>query len=474
MGKIININGFGERLSQFINQSHRDVSQESLKASLNEIFKSEGIDNSNFALIVLAIKENGVSVETNDANSYISKASQSLIKKEDRKKFREKYHREPEHEEDLKKADNPKISIFIDKHKLKLLESLAKIMEAIAEILASYGLSEYAQKPITSFTKYDLDLPVKIDGLEGKTLVEGLAEMISSEKPSQDKNGKTESEKIEDDEKRKQTGELDQNTPESEREKSDEAKKAEAKKKEEAKKAKKTSTSVPTNIEVLKERFSRLDILHEDIIRTFTTSHFEPDVRARIVREFGANVLELKTLCINDGSYDAKELINLCKNLENTVECVGMHPEQYHGMTVEKITDVLHKADAADYSGSSKTFADGHGDHPEIFGEDHEHEHDFTTDGEVHEHGEHSHTDTHSGLLEDENHGHEHDNKEGHKQENSGNGLTEDILQKIEDWGVEGIKTLADWIEFTRSEEYELIQQSQSMSFTKHDDDDSN
>lgn len=471
MGKMININGFGQRLSEFINQSHRDVSQESLKASLQEIFKSEGIDNSNFALIVLAIKDNGVSVETNDANSYISKASQSLIKKEDRKKFREKYHREPESEEDLKKADKPKISIFIDKYKLKLLESLAKIMEAIAEILASYGVSEYAQKPITSFTKYDLDLPVRIDGLEGKTLVEGLAEMINSEKPSKDRaEDKSENQKIEDDEKRKQAGELDQDSPEIQREKtegSDEVKKAEAKK-EEAKKTKKQNTPTPANIDVLKERFSRLDTLHEDIIRTFTTSHFEPDVRARIVREFGANILELKTLCINDGSYDAKELINLCTNLENTVECVGLHPDQYHGMTVEKITDVLHQADAGDSTGSSKTFIDGHGDHPEVFSEDHNHEHGFSTDGEIHEHDEHIHDNSHSGLLEGDEPNHNHDHG------NSDNGLTDDILKKIDDWGVEGIKTLADWIEFTRSEEYEMIQQTQSMSFAKHDDDNPN
>ena len=50
--------------------------------------------------------------------------------------------------------------------------------------------------------------------------------------------------------------------------------------------------------------------------------------------------------------------------------------------------------------------------------------------------------------------------------------LTPEILEKINDWGVEGIRTMADWIEFTHSEEYEMIQAMQSMSFEKHDDND--
>lgn len=49
--------------------------------------------------------------------------------------------------------------------------------------------------------------------------------------------------------------------------------------------------------------------------------------------------------------------------------------------------------------------------------------------------------------------------------------LTPDILEKIKAWGVEGIRTMADWIEFKNSDEFDMIQSMQSMTFGRRDDD---
>ena len=462
MGKVININDFGNDLSTYINQSHRDLSPDYMKAQLKNIFDRQGINDSNFAVIVLAIKDNGVAVEAHNTVSYIDKATAALVKKEDRKKFREKYQREPESEEDLKKANKPKITLYLDKVKLKLLASLSKIKQAIEEILASQGLSEYIGKPITSYTKYEINTSIRVEGLEGKELSAGLAEMISSEKSQKEKNKEeqmSDAEKADKDSRREQAGELTKDSAE-------EKKEVDPKKIEAMKANKNKKAEGPTNIEILQEKYKALDSIHDSLITSLTTAHYEPDIRERLSREFGATVLELQTLCINDGSNAAKEIINLCRNLENTVECVAKHPEQYHGMPLEKITDVLHKEDKNDFSGSSKTFGEGHDTHPEMFSEDHDHDHGYTTDGEH----DHEHEDTHEHVDE-----HDHDLDAGggllgdHEHEHENNDLTSDMLEIKNSLGLD-VNTKAEWNEFWASDEGRKLEQNMpSMAFSKHD-----
>lgn len=52
----------------------------------------------------------------------------------------------------------------------------------------------------------------------------------------------------------------------------------------------------------------------------------------------------------------------------------------------------------------------------------------------------------------------------------NGDELTEEDKQMIEDFGIEGIKTHSDMVEFMNSEEYEMIQQMQTNALSKNDD----
>ena len=159
--------------------------------------------------------------------------------------------------------------------------------------------------------------------------------------------------------------------------------------------------AVSTNIQILRSHYDNLYEKHRAIISEFTYSNYSKDIRERILREFHAEVQELVTLCYNDGSYEAKRIINLCKNLESTLECVNAHPEKYAGVPVENIL-YEHKADENDFDGNAREFGTGH--HDSHHEHDHEHHHeDYNTDDcavpeEEHTH-DHEHSNEHNGQT---------------------------------------------------------------------------
>lgn len=109
----------------------------------------------------------------------------------------------------------------------------------------------------------------------------------------------------------------------------------------------------PIMIQILRKHYEDLYEKHKGIIMELTLSDYSADIRERILREFGAEVQELLTLCRNDGSYEAKQIINLCKNMQGTLMCVNAHPEKYEGVPVDNIL-FEHQADQNDIDGNAR------------------------------------------------------------------------------------------------------------------------
>ena len=189
----ININDFGHELYDFVKKSHREESVESMRNQLKDLFAKHGIDDSNFALISVAVSGNGVETEAKNTSTYIDKISKKLFEKEERIKYREMYGKDPESQEDVKKIKKPKPSIVLDMHKLSKLTSKTEIKTYINFQLANQNkdglnFSELATKTVTSHTQNEFNMPVNLGELEGQPLVDGLVENIYSKRPVEMQN----------------------------------------------------------------------------------------------------------------------------------------------------------------------------------------------------------------------------------------------------------------------------------------------
>ena len=175
----------------------------------------------------------------------------------------------------------------------------------------------------------------------------------------------------------------------------------------------------PTRIQILKKHYENLYEKHKGIILELTQSDYSADIRERILREFGAEVQELLTLCRNDGSYEAKQIINLCKNMQGTLLCVNSHPEKYEGIPVDNIL-YEHQADKNDIDGNAReNGVTHHNEHHEHNLEEH-HEHDLESDEEQEPTCKHGHD-------------HEHKERTQHAREESFGGIIGDAIRIVND-----------------------------------------
>ncbi len=179
----ININDFGHDLTEFIRKSHRSIPEETLKEQLKDLFIKHRIDDSNFALISVAVSGTGVETESKNTTTYIGKIAKNIVKREERQEYREKFGKEPESEEEVKKIKKEKPSIVLDMHKLSKLTSQTDIKSYITNQLAnqnSEGLnfSELGSKTVTSHTQNEFNMPINLSELEGQPLVDGLVKNI--------------------------------------------------------------------------------------------------------------------------------------------------------------------------------------------------------------------------------------------------------------------------------------------------------
>lgn len=206
----ININDFGHDLYEFSKKSHRDVSEEALRNQLKELFKKHGIDDSNFALISVAVSGNGLETEAKNTTTYIGKIAKKIFEKEERIKYREKFGKDPESPEDMKKIKREKPFISLDAHKISKLSSRTDIEAYITKQLAQQNrdglnFSELRNKTVTQYIQNEFNMPVDLSSIEGKPLVSGLADSIMA-KQSSDKQIQnamlTEEQKIEIDKKK--------------------------------------------------------------------------------------------------------------------------------------------------------------------------------------------------------------------------------------------------------------------------------
>ena len=181
----ININDFGHELYEFTKKSHKGMSEEVLRNQLKDLFKRHGIDDSNFALISVAVSGNGTGVETEAKNSttYIGKIAKKLFEKEERIAYREKFGKDPETPEDLKKTKREKPFISLDAHKISKFSSRTDIEAYITRQLAEQNrdgldFSELRNKTVTQYIQNEFNMPVDLSSIEGKPLVSGLADSI--------------------------------------------------------------------------------------------------------------------------------------------------------------------------------------------------------------------------------------------------------------------------------------------------------
>lgn len=184
----ININDFGHELYEFSKKSHKGMSEEALINQLKDLFKKHRIDDSNFALISVAVSGNGIGVETEAKNTttYISKISKKLIEKEEKIAYREKFGKDPETPEDLKKTKREKPAIYLDVNKLEKLTSRIDIESYITNQLANQNkdglnFSELRNQTVTQHIQNEFSMSsIDLSSLEGKPLVAGLADSIMS------------------------------------------------------------------------------------------------------------------------------------------------------------------------------------------------------------------------------------------------------------------------------------------------------
>jgi len=186
----ININDFGHDLYEFSKKSHRDMSEEALRNQLKELFKKHGIDDSNFALISVAVSGNGLETEAKNTTTYIGKIAKKLFEKEERIKYREKFGKDPESPEDVKKINREKPFISLDAHKISKLSSRTDIEAYITKQLAQQNrdgldFSELRNKTVTQYIQNEFNMPIDLSSIEGKPLVSGLADSIMAKQSSE-------------------------------------------------------------------------------------------------------------------------------------------------------------------------------------------------------------------------------------------------------------------------------------------------
>lgn len=80
-----NINGFCNSISKYIKSSHSNKSLDALKNEINEIFKEHGVNDSNFSLISLAIKDDNIEFSSTSCLKFTNNLADKIYKNEQKK-----------------------------------------------------------------------------------------------------------------------------------------------------------------------------------------------------------------------------------------------------------------------------------------------------------------------------------------------------------------------------------------------------
>lgn len=429
----ININDFGKDFFGFMQQSHRDMSVDSIKAALKEIFTKHGINDSNFALISVAMSNSGMSTEIKNTSTYIDVFAKKLFDKAEKQKFRELHGRDPESTEEVKKAKRPKPFINLDAHKISKFASSEEIEQYVLgriEALEGTGVdvSKLKTGVITEYTQNSYDLPIDLSLMYGKTLARGIADSVKSKSSEESKVTADKTKKIPadqynillDDVKERLKAALEGTADINVAGGFDVEKTA----------------HLFVGRDSLLAAFESFIIKYNEIMNKILNHVLDENQITDIQDDINPAFEEMLSKASQYGESGAQAL-NICKGLKARID---------HACQQERV-------DGRQNIGQEQA----------SFNYSHEEQLDANdSDGQVVncEHTEKEHSGSSvaseidsivgtSGLQSD---------------------LTPEVLEKIKDWGVEGIRTMADWIEFTHSEEYEMIQAMQSMSFEKHDD----
>ena len=148
----VNINGFGSELFNYTRKSHEAKTEEQIKTELKQLFDYFGVNDSNFALIGLAVKENNsVEGEIKTASTYIDKLAHKLYTKELSKAKKEGKEITEERKIENSEKKFPKFEIKfenINLNNLKPHQIRDHILEHLDEILSVQGYDENDIKAI--------------------------------------------------------------------------------------------------------------------------------------------------------------------------------------------------------------------------------------------------------------------------------------------------------------------------------------
>lgn len=174
----IDINGFGEKLSSYTKKSHENKSLETIRSELKTIFKENGINDSNFAIVSLAVSDGSTELSTSSTSTYIDKLSKKIFDKAEKEKAK-KEGREPDKKEDKTAKPKKKPILSFD------LASLGKAEPEEIEdffkrkFMAAGYTEEDLSKPNPNFKVLDFkDKGMDLNIDPSKSFIEQLAECV--------------------------------------------------------------------------------------------------------------------------------------------------------------------------------------------------------------------------------------------------------------------------------------------------------
>lgn len=174
----IDINGFGEKLSSYTKKSHENKSIETIKSELKTIFEENGINNSNFAIVSLAVNNGSTELSTSSTSTYINKLSQKLFDKAEKEKAK-KEGRNPDNKEDKNQQPKKKPLLSFDLASLGKAEP-EEIEDFFRRKFMAAGYSEEelnTPNPNLNVLDFkDKNMDLNID--PSKSVIEQLAECV--------------------------------------------------------------------------------------------------------------------------------------------------------------------------------------------------------------------------------------------------------------------------------------------------------
>ena len=436
MNKTWNVNGLGDNLRKLISYyKSNPASEEEIKDAIKKVFTEAGVDDSRFKLFKVSVRGDLAEIEGKDASSYANGLASRIYKVKNREKVINGEKSENGSENMNEKEKAPKKTVSIDVAKLIRKPSAVAQKSALIEVLVDRGIDIYV--PVSEATIKNLDIPIDLRQIEGRPLIDGLVDIIKAMSKEYFKNN---SQAPAEEQKQESTKEL-----------APEDRNIDGPSDEELKNLGESSNTLQFFVgykngaerkvkELFKgnpglfDKFKDFVEKYNYLMTIYTSNKLDKDTAIQIHDDILPQFNDVVTDCSKNPEVGS-QIINLCNGMCNILKEICVAEINGQSLSADEAQQKIRKMGITtnELDGIANDNIDLTDDSLDNY---------FETFGEV---------------------------PKDFKYEEPSFLLPENIRDKIKDWAVDDIFTMADWLEFTKTEEYQLLQNTPTNSLGKSD-----